>query len=231
MKNKEDNLFCYKPANMNITETSCIDYINQHSMQDYMSGLILHTVKAVSENKKSSISDLESNYKHIFSFWFSKAFEKQSDVIVSEILLVLLADAIGWLRATQNMGESSIIRECLDLSELLDKDDLKISDKEILTLLKTNNIHHRRCDVCGCELSVPDRGTFSRKVMQTMACTVCTNTKEHATLLAYIEELRKKHDKATVIEILDSRMEDTWGEGDIFTVEEWNQGVENVDIS
>lgn len=222
----EDKIFCYKPANMNIEETSCILYINQHSMQDYMSCLILHTIKAVSENEKSAISDLESNYKHIFSFWFNKAFEKPSDVPVSEVLLVLLSDAIGWLRTNHKIGESPIIRECLEMGELLDKDDLKITDEEFLILLKTNNVHHRRCDVCGCDLPVPDRATFSRKVLQTMACTACTDTKAHRDLLIYVEELRKKHDKATVIEILDDRMDNTWGKGDVFTVEEWKKKQE-----
>ena len=219
----EDKIFCYKPANMNITETSCILYINQHSMQDYMSALILHIVRAVSENDRLLISDLESNYKHIFSFWFNKAFEKQSDIIVSEILLILLSDAIGWIRSKHKMVESPVIHKCLEMSKLLDKDDLELSDKEFLTLLKTNNVHHRRCDICGCELAMPDRGIFSRKAMQTNACTVCTNTREHQDLLEYVMELRKKHDKATIIEILDNRMDETWGKGEVFTIEEWNE--------
>lgn len=220
----DDKLFCSVPANMNIAETSCINYINQHSIQDYMSALILQTIKVVSENDKSTISDLESNYKHIFSFWFSKAFEKDSDVVVSEILLVLLSDAIGWLRANHKMGTSPVISECMKMGKLLDKEDMELTDDEVLALIKTNNVYHRRCDVCGCDLSVPACGVFSRKAMITMACTVCSNTKPHATLLNYVGELKKKHeDKALIIEILDERMYETWGYGSIFTVDEWDE--------
>lgn len=221
MKN-DDKIFCYKPANPNMQETSCICYINEHSIQDYMSHLILQTVRVIAEGDKSSISILESHYKHLYSFWYGKAFSKQSDVTVAEILLVLLSDAIGWLRAKFEMGESPVIKECLKMAELLEKNDLELTDKEFEILLKTNNVYHRKCDICGCDLAIPNRGVFSRKAIQTVACESCTNTKAHNDLLMYIEKLKKKHDKATIIEILDNRMDETWGQGETFTVKEWN---------
>lgn len=216
-------IYCHKPTNTNIRETSCIEYINKHSIEDYMQGLMLYVLRTVSENSKSSIPGLESNYEHIFSFWFSKAFEKWSDNTVAEVLLTLLADAIGWMRAEHKMDESPAIHKCLGFCILLDKDDLELTDKEFMVLLRTNNVLHRMCDVCGCELAMPDRGKFSRKVIQTMACTACTNTKQHTDLLIFIDDLRKKHDKATVIEIMDARMQDTWGEGNVFTEDEWKE--------
>lgn len=96
---------------------------------------------------------------------------------------------------------------------------------EILEKIKQGNIHHRRCDVCGCELAVPDAGAFSRSFFTTMACTGCSYTKQHSDLLGYVEELKKQNrdDKATVHRILDERMMETWGNGSIYTIEDWER--------
>ena len=107
----------------------------------------------------------------------------------------------------------------------------ELTDKEILALIKKGEIRHRRCDVCGCELSVPDLGVYSRKGFTTMACTNCSNTRAHYTLLSYIEDLRKTHDKQEVHHILDKRMKETWDEGSIFTAEDWEEQITGDKVS
>ena len=101
----------------------------------------------------------------------------------------------------------------------VEKDDTKL-----LELIKEGNVYHRRCDVCGCELAVPDAEIFSREFLTTMVCTECSYTKQHSDLLSYIEFLRREYnnDKAKVHKILDERMEGTWGRGHPFTMDDWN---------
>ncbi len=103
------------------------------------------------------------------------------------------------------------------------KDILEHTDEYMLAQIKTGTVKHRRCDVCGCELAIPDLGVFSRGALTTMACTTCSNTKAHHVLLSYIEDLKKTHNKAGVHQILDERMKETWDESGIFTVEEWEE--------
>jgi len=57
-----------------------------------------------------------------------------------------------------------------------------------------------------------------------MACTVCSYTKRHSDLLAYVEFLRREYnnDKPKIHKILDERMEETWGRGNPFTMDDWN---------
>jgi len=94
----------------------------------------------------------------------------------------------------------------------------------MIALIKTGNVKHRRCDVCGCELAMPDIGVYSREGLNTVACTACSHTKQHYNLLAYIEDLKKSHSKKEILKILDKRMKDTWGEDvSVFTVEEWKE--------
>ena len=220
LTSKKGGVFCHKP-HVNIKEASCIKYINEHSLSDYMSVLVLYIVGALADNDKTSITDMESHYEHIFYFWMGHAFERKEDVIAAEFLLVLLSDSIGWLRGKYKMGESRVIKKCLHIAGLIDKHDKDLTEEETVLLIKTGNVRHRLCDVCGCELAVPDRGIFGRGVMTTMACTICTNTKKHMDFLAFVEDLRKKHDKPTVEEILDTRLDETWEKGSIFTYDKW----------
>jgi len=106
--------------------------------------------------------------------------------------------------------------------KMVEKTDEEMEQK-MMEEIKKGNVHHRRCDVCGCELAVPDIDVYSKELFTTMACTVCSNTKQHSDLLAYVEELRKqnKNDKPKVHKILEERMEETWGEGSIYTIEDW----------
>lgn len=89
--------------------------------------------------------------------------------------------------------------------------------------IKKGTVRHRRCDVCGCELAIPDIGLYSRDVFVSMACTQCSYTKAHSVFLGYIEDLRKSHTKPDVLRILDEQMTETLGEADIFTIDEWNE--------
>ena len=108
---------------------------------------------------------------------------------------------------------------------LIDKKFYEITNEEMIALIKTGNVKHRRCDVCGCGLAMPDLGVYSREGLNTAVCTDCTSTKEHHDLLAYIEDLKKSHSKQEVIKILNKRMEETWGDSDIFTIEEWKEQI------
>ncbi|MBE3122063.1 MAG: hypothetical protein IMZ58_07660 [Thermoplasmata archaeon] len=100
--------------------------------------------------------------------------------------------------------------------------------KRIESEIKKGNIRHRRCDICGCELAVPDMGMYSRDVFVSMACPVCSYTKAHSILLGYIEELRKSHTKKEILKILDDRLNETWGlEVSVFTIDEWENLMEN----
>ena len=98
-----------------------------------------------------------------------------------------------------------------------------ITDKEMIAQIKTGTVKHRRCDVCGCELAMPDLGVYSREGLQTVVCESCTPTKEHHDLLAHVKDLRESHSKQEIVDILDKRMEDTWGDASIFTIEEWKE--------
>ena len=100
---------------------------------------------------------------------------------------------------------------------------MELTDEDITVKIKTGTVKHRQCDVCGCELSMPDSGVYSREGLQTAVCDICTPAKEHYVLLAYIEELKKTHSKQEIIEILDKRMEETWGDSSIYTIEEWEE--------
>jgi len=104
-----------------------------------------------------------------------------------------------------------------------DKKIYEITDEEMITQIKTGTIKHRRCDVCGCELSMPDLGVYSREGLNTATCTNCTHTKACSDFLAYVEDLRKSKTKKEVLEILNERMKETWGEASIFTIEDWGE--------
>lgn len=83
---------------------------------------------------------------------------------------------------------------------------------------------HRRCDICGCELAMPDVGLYSREVLNTVSCTACTNTKALSILLRYVEDLRKTCSKQEILKILDERMIETWGgEASVFTFDEFKE--------
>jgi len=110
-----------------------------------------------------------------------------------------------------------------------DKKIYELTDKDMIAQIKTGTVKHRRCDVCGCELAVPDLGVYSRDGLNTTVCEICTPTKEHHDLLAYIQDLRKSHSKQEIIEMLDKRMEETWGDSDIFTIEEWEEQTKEDD--
>lgn len=101
----------------------------------------------------------------------------------------------------------------------------ELTDKDMIALIKTGTVKHRRCDVCGCELAMPDCGVFSRKSLNTTVCPECTPTTKHYDLLMYIEDLKKTKSKEEIIEILDKRMEETWEEANIFTIEEWKEQI------
>ena len=72
-----------------------------------------------------------------------------------------------------------------------DKKFYDITDKEMIAQIKTRNVKHRRCDLCGCELAFPDIGEYTREGLHTVACTTCSPTKQHYDLLAYIGNFKK----------------------------------------
>ena len=105
-----------------------------------------------------------------------------------------------------------------------------MTDKEFIAQIETGNVKHRRCDVCGCELAIPDIGVYSREGLTTSICTKCTPTKEHHDLLAYIEKMKQSHSKKEITEILDKRIKDTWGnDASMFTIEEWEEQTKGDD--
>lgn len=106
----------------------------------------------------------------------------------------------------------------------------EMTESEMLAQIKTGTVKHRRCDICGCGLALPDVGPYIREGLNTVACTGCTNTRPHLDLLGYIEDLKKSHSKKEILEILDKRMEDTWSsDSSIFTVEEWKEQTKDGD--
>lgn len=106
---------------------------------------------------------------------------------------------------------------------MTEKKFFELTDRKIIALIKTGNVRHKRCDVCGCELAMLDAGVYVREGLTTTVCTTCSHTKQHYDLLAYIEDLKKSHSKKEILEILDKRMEGTWGDASIFTIEEWEE--------
>lgn len=100
----------------------------------------------------------------------------------------------------------------------------EMTESEILAQIKTGTVKHRRCDVCGCGLAMPDVGPYIREGLNTVACTTCTNTRAHHDLLSYIEDLKKSYSKKEILEMLDKRMDETWGsDSSVFTIEEWKE--------
>lgn len=87
-------------------------------------------------------------------------------------------------------------------------------------------MHHRRCDICGCELAIPDIGVYSRQVLNTVACTACSNTKKHLDFLKWVESLRKTYTKKEILELIEDGLNQIWGyDVSIFTVEEWDEQI------
>jgi hypothetical protein len=104
----------------------------------------------------------------------------------------------------------------------------KESLDEIKQEIQKGNIRHRRCDVCGCELVMPDIGMFGRMTLNTAICSECSDMKAQSNLLQYVQELRKTKTKQEVIKILDEKMIKTWGEASKFTIEEWEDLMKNT---
>ncbi len=90
--------------------------------------------------------------------------------------------------------------------------------------VERGTVRHRCCDVCGCELAMPDVGLFSRETLNTAVCTDCSNTEEHCKFLEYVERLRESYSKKEILRMLDERLNGVCGtDASVFTIEEWNE--------
>ena len=107
---------------------------------------------------------------------------------------------------------------------MIKDDELNHLIAEMEAQIARGGVHRRKCDICGSEIDVPDIGPFTRGFFICMACTTCTDSKPHHTLLEYIKDLMKRnYTKTEVQKILDKRMEETWGlESSVFTTDEFH---------
>jgi hypothetical protein len=95
-----------------IATLSCIKHINEHSMSEYLGKLTSYACFSLSNQDRDSIHVLESHFKHIHGFWMVKAFDHREDLVVAEISMTILVNAIGMLRGFHGMEKSPTVLEC-----------------------------------------------------------------------------------------------------------------------
>lgn len=106
-------VYVHQPK-MDIKESSCINYINENTISEYLNALVEFTVHSLVQQDKSSIPALEENFRHLHSIWMVKGFKYQEDTQGAEMLMVILLDAVGMLRGYHGMGKSEVILACQD---------------------------------------------------------------------------------------------------------------------
>jgi len=92
--------------------SSCIKYINDHSMSEYLNNLVSYVCFSLANRDRDSIPALEEHFKHIGGLWMVKAFEHREDLVVAEISMTILVNAIGMLRGFHGMEKSPTILKC-----------------------------------------------------------------------------------------------------------------------
>lgn len=92
--------------------TSCINYINEHSISDYLNKMVSYVSFSLISQDRDSIHTLEEHFKHIHGFWMVKAFKHREDMVVAEILMTILVNAIGMLRGFHGMEKSPMVLKC-----------------------------------------------------------------------------------------------------------------------
>lgn len=92
--------------------SSCIKYINEHSMSEYLNNLVSYICFSLSNQDRDGIHTLEEQFKHIHGSWMVKAFKHREDLVVAEISMTILVNAIGMLRGFHGMEKSPTILKC-----------------------------------------------------------------------------------------------------------------------
>ncbi|GAH56947.1 unnamed protein product, partial [marine sediment metagenome] len=110
------DVYVHKPK-ASLTKSSCIEYINENTISDYLNALIGFTACSLVEQDRSAISVLEEHFKHLHSIWMVKAFKRQDDNYGAEMLMVFLSDAIGMLCGYHGMGRSETVVACRHQAE------------------------------------------------------------------------------------------------------------------
>lgn len=106
-------VYIHRPK-MGLTELSCIEYINKHTISEYLNALVGFTSYSLLQQDRSVISVLEEHFKHLHGLWMVKSFKYDEDTRGAELLMVFLVDAIGMLRGYHDMGKSEVILACQD---------------------------------------------------------------------------------------------------------------------
>jgi len=104
-------VYIHRPK-ASLTESSCIEYINKHTISEYLNALVEFTAYSLLQQDKSAISVMEEHFRHLHSVWMVKAFTCDDDTRGAEMLMVFLVDSVGMLRGYHDMGTSEIILAC-----------------------------------------------------------------------------------------------------------------------
>ena len=107
---KGGNVYIHNPPKT-ITESSCIKYVREHGIGDYMNAMTFHATFCLLMQDKSAIEGLEANFKHIHGIWMMKELD-EGDRLGAELMMILLADTVGFLRGYFNMPKSKAIENC-----------------------------------------------------------------------------------------------------------------------
>lgn len=106
-------VYIHRPK-ASLTEASCIEYINKHTISEYMNALVGFTAYSLVQQDRSAIPVLEEHFKHLHVSWMVKAFTHEDDTRGAEMLMVFLVDAIGILCGYHDMEKSEVILACQD---------------------------------------------------------------------------------------------------------------------
>lgn len=95
-----------------LTEVSCIRFIQKNGLSPYLYKLTNYIPIACNEPDKKKLKCLEGHYEQIANFYMSGLLDNEKEC--AEILLVMLTNAIGFIRGIMKLSSSDIVLKLSD---------------------------------------------------------------------------------------------------------------------
>lgn len=99
------------PKDVDFTTSSCITHITRYGIKDYLEWMtVLIPQHLLTKPDDNTLEMLQRNLKHIGGFYLNRVIPK-GDIVACELLMLMLTNAIGVLRAHLDMPEGDPVVE------------------------------------------------------------------------------------------------------------------------
>ena len=110
----KENIQPFLKSPVPIRNSSCIAYIIQHGIKDYLLNISLMFPFYLDKPNEEKLQVIEEHYRHLFGLRFGKETpmpKKEFDT--AEVMLIFMHNAISYIRGTLDLPPSPVILECV----------------------------------------------------------------------------------------------------------------------